>query len=72
MTTQTNQLKLLTINQFVENHSFATHGGLRHLIFNATNNGFHKVIKRIGKRVLIDENQFFAWVESQNEGAGNV
>ena len=70
MTTETNHLKtrLLTINQFIENHPFNTHGGIRFLIFNAETNGFKKVIKRIGRKVLIDENAFFAWVEEMNGG----
>lgn len=71
MFTETNNLKtrLLTINQFVEEHKFATNGGLRHLIFNASNgNGFDKVIRRLGRRVLIDETAFFEWVNEQNGG----
>jgi hypothetical protein len=41
-------------------------GGLRHLIFNAETNGFAPAIKRVGRRVLIDEARFFEIVESQN------
>ena len=62
--------RLLTINQFIENHPFNTHGGLRYLIFNAKSNGMEKakVIKRIGRKLLIDENNFFAWLEEINGG----
>lgn len=59
--------RLLTVNQFVEAHPFTTHGGLRHIIFNAETNGFKKVIKRMGRKVLIDEKIFFQWVNEQNE-----
>jgi hypothetical protein len=69
---QNNQLKtrLLTVNQFVAEHSFASNGGIRFLLFNSKNNGMEKagVIKRLGRRIIIDENKFFAWVESQNQG----
>jgi hypothetical protein len=66
--------KLLTVNQFVVEHPFASNDGIRFLIFNSKNNGMAKagVIKRIGRKVLIDEGKFFAWVESQNEGGRNV
>lgn len=60
--------RLLTIKNFVEEHkSFATIGGLRHIVFNADKMGFKTAIKRIGARVLIDENEFFKCVEKINE-----
>ncbi len=76
MTTQANQPKtrLLTVNQFVSEHSFATNGGIRFLLFNSKNNGMNKagVVKRIGRRVLLDEKKFFEWVEAQNAGGANA
>lgn len=59
--------KLIPVTQWNDHHAWPPAGGLRHLIFNEHKNGFHKVIKRVGKRVLIDENAFFKWVEEQNE-----
>jgi hypothetical protein len=38
---------------------------MRHLIFFAKSNGFDAVIRRVGRRVLIDEAAFFAWVDKQ-------
>ncbi|EHL24404.1 hypothetical protein KYG_03084 [Acidovorax sp. NO-1] len=49
-------------------HPWPPIGGLRHLIFHAASNGFDKVIRRVGRRVLIDEAAFFAWVDG-NGGA---
>lgn len=74
MTENIKTAQLLTVNQFVEKHQFATFGGLRHLIFYANTNGFSKVIKRIGRRILLDENAFFEWVEenNQNKEVGDV
>lgn len=40
---------------------------LRHLIFHAETNGFNKCIRRAGRRVLIDGQAFYAWL--QNEGS---
>ena len=59
--------QLSTISQFVEKHPFATHGGLRHLIFHSQANGFGRVIKRMGRRILIDEKEFFTWLEDNNK-----
>jgi hypothetical protein len=58
--------RLLTVRQFLERHAWATKGGIRHLIFNEYTNGFDKVVRRMGRRVLIDEAKFFEWLEEQN------
>lgn len=57
----------LTVKQWVSEHKWPPIGGLRYLIFNAEANGFNKVIKRVGRRVLIDEKAFFDWIDSQGE-----
>ena len=61
---------LSTVNQFTAKQPAFTTGGLRSLIFNENSNGLAKsgAIVRIGRKVLIDEAKFFAWVESQNQG----
>ncbi|WP_262963746.1 hypothetical protein [Methylobacter psychrophilus] len=58
-----------TVNQFQKKHRALTLGGLRALIFNEETNGLAKsgAIIRIGRKILIDEGKFFAWVESQNK-----
>ncbi len=60
---------LLTVNQFSEKHPAFTNGSLRALIFNEKQNGFSKCIRRIGGRVLINEKDFFEWVEEINTKA---
>lgn len=57
----------LTVKQWANEHKWPPIGGLRYLIFNAEANGFNKVIKRVGRRVLIDEKAFFDWIDSQGE-----
>jgi hypothetical protein len=63
---------LLTVNQFTEKNPFATQGGLRFQIFNANQNGLVEsgAILRLGRRVLIDEEKYFAWIESQQQAEG--
>ena len=60
---------LLTVIQFSTKHSFATRGVLRFQIFNARENGLEKTgaIVRIGRRVLVNEEKYFAWIESQQD-----
>lgn len=68
---------LLTIKNLVEKmeengvkspiNDFLDTCDLRHLIFNSNDNGFDHVVKRVGRRVLIDEEAFYEWVEKQNQ-----
>ena len=61
----------LTVQQFTAKHTAFTSGGIRSLIFNEHQNGLAKsgAIVRIGRKVLIREDLFFSWVESQNKAA---
>lgn len=64
MTTPT----LSTVKQFSDKHQAFAIGGLRHRIFHEETNGLKKsgAIVRNGRRVLINEEKFFAWLENQN------
>ena len=57
--------RLLTVSEWAKVHTWPPEGGMRHLIFNASTNGFDQVIRRVGRRVLIDESAFFQWVNSK-------
>lgn len=57
--------KFLTVKQFKEKHPWPSEGGLRNLIFYAETNGFNAVIRKAGRRVLISEEEFFKWLDSQ-------
>lgn len=58
--------RYLTVSSWNNHHDWPRIGGLRNLIFNRKTNGFDQfnVVKKIGKRVLIDEAAFFAWVDN--------
>ena len=58
--------KLIPASQWNQHHEWPPPGGLRHLIFNAEKNGFQECVVRIGRRVLIDESQFFSWVDNRS------
>ena len=57
---------LIPVPKWKEHHEWPTEAGLRYYIFNASFNGFDKVIKKVGRRILIDEERFFDWVEEKN------
>lgn len=64
-TEKANFNKLIPVTDWDKYHPWPPIGGLRHLIFNAKSNGFCKVIRRVGRRVLIDEVAFFEWANAQ-------
>jgi hypothetical protein len=60
---------LSTVNQFVEKHPWLTKGGIRSYIFLQDTNGLAAsgAIIRIGRKILIEEDKFFKWIETQNQ-----
>lgn len=58
--------RLIPIPEWNQYHSWPPQGGLRHLVFHENTNGFATAFKRVGRRVLIDENEFFACVNRAN------
>jgi hypothetical protein len=64
--------KLMSVQQFATEHPAFSQSALRHLIFDAERNGFRSVIRRVGRKILLDERSFFEWVERQNQQWGSV
>lgn len=60
---------LLTVRQFCQKYPAFPEGGLRYRIFHADKNGFNRCIRRVGTKVLINEGEFFRWVEDQNQSS---
>ena len=60
---------LLTVKQFAKKHPAFSEAALRSFIFQAGSvvkpNGFEVAVRRVGRRVLIDEKTFFEWIEAQ-------
>ena len=54
--------RLIPVSQWNKYHDWPTISGMRWLVFNAKYQEMEKVIKRVGRRVLIDEKEFFIWV----------
>lgn len=60
---------LLTVKQMAEKHPAFSEAALRYYIFNEKQNNLSDAIRRIGRKVLINEDAFFQWIETQNGGA---
>jgi len=68
--TQNNVLEnYYTVRTFSEKFPFVSQSSLRFLIFNADENRLNefKVIKRIGKKILLDSVAFDAWLKGTNQ-----
>jgi len=57
---------LLTVKQFCQENPAFTEGGLRWLLFNRQDNGLDRAVLKVGRRVLIDVDEFYLWLDQQN------
>jgi hypothetical protein len=62
-----NSTRLIPVTKWSEYHLWPTIAGLRYYVFNEKTNGFSVVLRRVGRRVLIDEKAFFEWASKNNE-----
>jgi hypothetical protein len=46
-------------------HDWPSVNGLRGIMRDSASNGSNKVFKRVGRKIVVDENQFFEWMETQ-------
>ncbi|MCC7487283.1 MAG: hypothetical protein IT529_20095 [Burkholderiales bacterium] len=56
-----------TVRQLSERFPAFSEPSLRWLIFNSQSNGLAQALVRVGRRVLIDEEKFTAWLEQRRE-----
>lgn len=58
--------KYMSVPQWVKTFGYIPEGGIRHLIF--SNESFNKrVVRRIGRKVLLDVQELQNWIEDQNK-----
>jgi hypothetical protein len=62
---------LRRVNQFLLENPAFTNGQVRWLIFNSANNGLDEAgaIVRLPRRVFIDVDRWFAWMEKKQDAA---
>jgi hypothetical protein len=58
--------RLIPVPEFNKFHPDPSPGALRWLIFK-NKNGFQRCVVRRGRRILIDELEYFKWVDEQNK-----
>lgn len=61
--------RLIPLTDWNQHHPWPTIGGLRHLMFHRKSNGFARAFVKCGRRVLIDEAEFFHVVK---QGSGHA
>ena len=59
---------LLPVRTFCERHPEIPEGTIRSLIFNADKNGFDQCIIRIGRKILINVDSVYRWLDEKNGG----
>lgn len=62
--------RLIPVPNWNDYHDWPPPGGLRYLIFHADTNGFAPAFKRVGRRVLVDEAEFFRCIERNQQSRG--
>ena len=70
-TNTVSERRLIPLTRWADFHPWPTTSALRWLVFNERANGFDRCVRRVGRRVLIDEGAFFQWVESQGSSEGS-
>ncbi len=60
-------MSFLTVKQTSEKFPAFSQNSLRWIIFNSKLNGATAFIRKVGRKVLIDEIGFVSWIDSQKE-----
>lgn len=58
--------RYITVKDWPKYHDWPPYGGLRHLIHKRETNGFKSAFKFVGRRVLIDEAEFFRCIDDKS------
>ncbi len=62
--------RLATIKEFCRENTQFREGGIRALIFHSDDNGFRKVLVRVGRKILLDVDAFELWLDQANGRPG--
>ncbi|WP_131781171.1 hypothetical protein [Legionella gresilensis] len=60
--------RLARVKKIPEIYPAFTESSIRWLIFNEHQNGFSRCIRRIGKKILLDLDQFESWIDERCQG----
>ena len=65
------ETRLIPLVDWPKFHPWPPIGGLRHLAFFAEERGFAKAFVKVGRRLLIDEAEFFRVVKEMNQATND-
>ncbi|PIS00450.1 MAG: hypothetical protein COT84_07580 [Chlamydiae bacterium CG10_big_fil_rev_8_21_14_0_10_35_9] len=57
----------LTLKQWLEKYQAIPEGGIRHLIFTNKHNFNQRVVKKLGRKILLDEQAFLNYIDEQSK-----
>ena len=57
---------LVTVQQLCQRTPAFKEQTIRQLLFDRHSNGLDKVVRHLGRKLLIDEEQFFEWIDERN------
>ncbi len=60
-------MSFLTVKQTSQKYSAFSENSLRWIIFNSKINGATAFIRKVGRKVLIDDDGFVDWIDSHKE-----
>lgn len=55
----------VTVSQLAKRYPAFSEGSIRWLIFNSSTNGFNKVVRKIGRKVILNLHEFKKFIEDQ-------
>lgn len=58
----------VTIKQWLQKYPAIPEGGIRHLIFTNKDNFNTRVVKKIGRKILLDEQAFLNYINEHPKG----
>jgi hypothetical protein len=67
MTVAIKQKSFLTMKQWLEKYQSIPKGGIRHLIFTNKDNFNSRVVKKLGRKILLDEEAFLDFINEHSK-----
>jgi len=58
--------RLFGVKDFCSRHPWLKEATLRNRIATSDEHGFGNVIRRLGRKILVDETEFFQWLDRQD------
>ena len=66
-TTFNHPKSFLTLKQWLEKYKAIPEGGIRHLIFTNKDNFNSRVVKKLGRKILLDEQAFLSYIDEHSK-----